>query len=472
LLHATTVAPDGAEASSATRTLPHLSVLATPELAQVGASVPLGPDEVALHRGALNLAGEPLADPMISRRQGIIRCGSDGRHELIDVGSRHGTWVNGARLAPDTPTPIGPGDRIYLGRTLLYLHLLPHDPEGWERDAALRRVATQCRDRESQRAEQRALAEVHARLSGSAAVGVTLGWREVRREILAAARLTGPVLVTGPTGTGKEAIARAIHDASIRRRGPFLAFSCAEVAPNLVVAELFGAQKGAYTGAERDRPGLWRAAAHGTMFLDEVGDAPAELQAALLRAIESGAVRPVGASEAVPVDVRLVAATKRELDEEVAGGRFRDDLLFRLAGTHISLRPLIERPADALVLFMTGLARFGMKQARLPLEVVEALWHHGWPGNGREVMHLTERVAADAAQEGDLALPAGFGGAAAEALEPAERGPVDRAAVEASLRKHQGNLTAVARDFGVRRQQVYRWVERFGIALEALRPKE
>lgn len=455
------------------QSVPHLTVLMTPQLAQVGRTRPLGEGELPLHRGVLEFSGELLADRLISRDQAVIR--ARGRSlEIVDRGSRHGTWLNGQRLSPDKPTALAVGDRIYIGRSLLMVQQLPPDPEGWERDLAMRRVAGQCKDRESRLSEQRAVSEIHAQLLRSTLVGTSDALRTARRDALAAARLDGPVLVTGPTGTGKEAVAAAIHTASRRRRAPYVAFSCAEVAPNLVVAELFGAVKGAYTGAERDRVGLWRTASRGTLFLDEIGDAPPELQAALLRAIESGSVRPVGGTEPITVDVRLVAATKRELDREVAAERFRDDLLFRLAGTRVRLPPLADRGEDAVILFATALTRFGLSEAKLGREAIEALWSHRWPGNGREVVHLAERVAADVGDSAEIRLPSDFGSAAsASAAAPhrsdEKRTTPDGPALEEALRRHGGNLTAVAREYGVRRQQVYRWVERFGIALDEVR---
>lgn len=469
-LFATTGAIDAATAVSERRLL-HVTVLITPRLAQVGLTTALV-GELPLHRGALAFGDERLADGLVSRSQGALTATPGGGATLVDHESRHGTWLNGARLAPGVPTPVGDGDRIHVGRTLLLVQALPLDPDGWERDAAIRRASGQRKDRESRRAEELAVAEAQRHLARAALVGTTMPLREARRELLAAARLDGPVLVTGPTGSGKEAAVATLHAASLRRRGPFVAFSCAEVAPNLVVAELFGAVKGAYTGADRDRAGLWRSAARGTLFLDEVGDAPPELQAALLRAIESGTIRPVGGGEPIEVDVRLVAATKRDLDAEVGSGRFRDDLLFRLAGTHVRLPPLAERPADAVMVFAAGLARHGLEEAVVGRDVVEAIWHRPWPGNGRELMHLAERAVADASPGGEITLPRSTRADRRGAPPPSPAGEAstpDRAALEALLMRHDGNVTHVARELGVRRQQVYRWVERHGIALGAAR---
>jgi two-component system response regulator HydG len=205
-----------------------------------------------------------------------------------------------------------------------------------------------------------------------------------------------PVLVTGETGTGKGLVARAIH-AESRRTGPLVPVNCAALPENLLESELFGHLKGAFTGAATNRPGLFTEASGGTLFLDEVGELALPLQAKLLRVLEAGAVRPVGAEKEHPVDVRIVAASNRDLREAVRAGRFREDLLYRLDVVTIEIPPLRHRREDILVLaehFLEEARRRhpGSPVIRLSTGVVERLQAYDWPGNVRELQHVIERV--------------------------------------------------------------------------------
>ena len=212
------------------------------------------------------------------------------------------------------------------------------------------------------------------------------------------------VLVTGESGTGKELLARRLHSRSSRARGPFVAVNCAAIPETLVEAELFGHEKGAFTGATRARPGRFRTADRGTLFLDEVGELPLEVQARLLRVLEEGAVPVVGRDRPVAVDVRVIAATNRDLRAEVAARRFREDLFFRLDVLRLEVPPLRERPEDIAPLVEHFLAQWAERPLRLSPSALEALERRRWRGNVRELRNLCHRVALLA--EGPVVEPA------------------------------------------------------------------
>ncbi|PTL81495.1 sigma 54-interacting transcriptional regulator [Vitiosangium sp. GDMCC 1.1324] len=237
-------------------------------------------------------------------------------------------------------------------------------------------------------------------------VGWGRGIQRVREDVSRVADLDVPVLIRGETGTGKELVARALHERSPRRNGPFISVNLGALPKELAAAELFGASKGAYTGAVKDREGFFRAAHGGTLFLDEVGEAPPEVQVALLRVLETGEVFPVGGHSAVPVNVRLLTATDADLEERIREGLFRAPLLHRLAGYTIRLPPLRERREDIGPLFLhfareelaaTGEAgRLSSSDPRaepwLPALLAERLVRYAWPGNVRQLRNVARQL--------------------------------------------------------------------------------
>jgi DNA-binding NtrC family response regulator len=279
------------------------------------------------------------------------------------------------------------------------------------------------------------------------------------------ARGTTPVVLTGPTGTGKERMALRVHAAS-GRSGQLVSLNCGAVPAGLIESELFGAKKGAFSGAGEDRAGLVETAHGGTLFLDEIGDLPLDAQAALLRTLELGEVRRVGDTRAKRLDVRVVAATHRDLEAMVKEGTFREDLLGRLAGHVLALPPLSARVVD-LGLLVAGLLRELAPDRQLTMSTVaaRALLAHTWPRNVRELKRCLERACslATARIEPDHLpaweeSPALSDDAPLDAADAARKDELARLLVE-----HGGNISAVARAMGKVRPQVQRWLARYGL---------
>jgi two-component system response regulator HydG len=229
-------------------------------------------------------------------------------------------------------------------------------------------------------------------------IGTSEAIRRVEELVARAAGSDATVLVTGESGTGKELAARALHRRGGRAKGPFVAINCAALPEPLLESELFGHVRGAFTDASSSRPGLIVRATGGTLFLDEIGDMPLGMQVKLLRALQERVVRPVGGDKEVPFDVRVIAATHRDLEAEVAAGRFRQDLFFRIHVIEIALPPLRARPSDVLLLAQAFLERIGARSGRqgtkLSRGAAERLLAYEWPGNVRELENCIERALA------------------------------------------------------------------------------
>ncbi|HEX6925298.1 MAG TPA: sigma-54 dependent transcriptional regulator, partial [Longimicrobiaceae bacterium] len=246
---------------------------------------------------------------------------------------------------------------------------------------------------------RREVTRLRARMAGMQGFDEVIGHSAAFREVLDLAARVAPypttVLITGESGSGKEAVARAIHASSPRRDGPFVGVNCGAIPENLLESELFGHEKGAFTGAERARDGLFMEANRGTLFLDEIGELPLALQVKLLRALQERTIRPVGGAQEREVDVRVLAATSRDLVQEVEDGRFREDLFYRINVIHLHLPPLRTRPEDIQALAEHFLerhgSRLGIRPEPLTPELVTVLARYSWPGNVRELENVIER---------------------------------------------------------------------------------
>ena len=278
-----------------------------------------------------------------------------------------------------------------------------------------------------------------------------------------------PVLVLGESGTGKEMVAQAIHRQSDRKDKPFVAINCSAIPENLMESELFGHEKGSFTGADKQRKGLIEGAAEGTLFLDEIGDLPASVQVKLLRFLQDKRLQRVGGREEFLIDTRIIAATNADLKQGIGEGRFREDLYFRLAVVVLNLPPLRKRGADVTTLAQEFLTRFAAENRRKDLVFAPGTLHaialHPWPGNVRELQNRIQRavIMADGKriQVSDMELSAAAAPTLKEARETLEREMIQRA-----LETHAGKITAAAKDLGVSRPTFYELMDKLGIAKE------
>jgi Nif-specific regulatory protein len=331
--------------------------------------------------------------------------------------------------------------------------------------------------------------EAHGEFNFGAIVGDSPALRDVLARVEQVAQTSSTVLLRGETGTGKEMVARAIHINSARESRPFVRVNCAALAPGVLESELFGHEKGAFTGAVARRLGRFELADGGTLFLDEVGDLPADVQVKLLRVLQEREFERVGGSDTVKVDVRVVSATHRNLEQQIADGTFREDLYYRLNVFPITLPPLRERSGDIPLLaehFVQKYARGAGKAVRgLDAGAAAALTAYPWPGNVRELENVIERAlilargaevtSADLEFTRRLSPPAPAAAAAAGASTPAPAGrdgarPLqerlqeqERAAIVAAIDQAQGNIAHAARSLGINRSTLYYRLRKHGL---------
>jgi DNA-binding NtrC family response regulator len=306
-------------------------------------------------------------------------------------------------------------------------------------------------------------------------IGRTPPMLEAYKHIAHAADSAAPVLIVGESGSGKELVARAIHSHSKRAREPFVGINCGAIADTLLESELFGHQRGSFTGAVSDHKGVFEQAGGGTVLLDEIGDTTAALQIRLLRVLEEGEVRPVGGSRSLRVGARVIAATNLPLEQAVADGRFRQDLYYRLSVIVIRVPPLRDRRADIPLLIGSFLedacTRAGQKKM-LSTDALEALLRHTWPGNVRELRNTIERLVVSSHGSLIKAFELTDTVAAAPRVPPDQPfsdlptlDDLERRYLLHVLEAANGNRTRAAEILGVDRRTLYRMAERFGIAL-------
>ncbi len=355
-----------------------------------------------------------LTDVTVSRRHVAFEP-SGGRFRVSDLGSRNGTFVDGVAVVEGF---IAKGQILRCGATAMLVDAQP--------------------------------LETSNALPSRMRFGRTMGASEAMRRLfplcerLASSRV--PVLIEGETGTGKEVLAESIHEES-GLSGPFVVFDCTAVAPSLVEAELFGHERGAFTGAVASRPGIFEQAKGGTVFIDEIGDFDLALQPKLLRAFDRGEVRRVGGKDTIRIDARILSATRRDLDREVQAGRFRDDLFHRLAVARIELPPLRERKGDVSLLARAFVEQFDASPEILTRDLLDRLEDYAWPGNVRELRNaIMRRVAL-----GELSVTQGA---------KAEASPAAAASNNASLDAFIDALLAEGVAFPIARRQVQERFER------------
>jgi DNA-binding NtrC family response regulator len=302
-------------------------------------------------------------------------------------------------------------------------------------------------------------------------VGMSPVMQDLFRGIRKIAGVDAPVLITGESGTGKELAALAIHERSTRAKGPYVAVNCGALPANLIQSELFGHEKGAFTGAVSRKIGRIEAAAGGTIFLDEIGDLPLDLQVNLLRFLQEKTIERVGSHQRLVIDACVIAATHVNLEEAVAQGRFREDLYYRLNVLHLRIPPLRERNGDIEILARFFFDKFVRDKGRnvkgFSQQALRMLNNHDWPGNVRELINRIRRAMVMC--EHSLITPADLG------LEKRvykrqlitlgeARALADRQAIQLSLRHSSNNVTLAARQLGVSRVTLYRLMERYGLA--------
>jgi DNA-binding NtrC family response regulator len=296
-------------------------------------------------------------------------------------------------------------------------------------------------------------------------IGSSNGMVEIYKTVSRVAPTDATVLIEGETGTGKELVARMIHRNSPRNAQSFVPVDCASIAPSLLESELFGALKGAYTGADRDRMGVFEAAHHGTAFLDEIGDIEASFQLKLLRFLQEREIRPLGSSKSKQVDVRVIAATNRSLQKMVEEGKFREDLWFRVNVVRITIPPLRDRHGDILLLARFFVNKYNLRYKRdvkLTESGVKAMEEHSWPGNVRQLQHLIERLTIlapndriDGESVNDALDAIDAHDAPVETLAEAEAEQIRRV-----LAATAGNKSRAAQILGIERKTLYRKLER------------
>ncbi len=439
-----------------------LVLLFAPNFAELAPACVFDSPETTIGRDPTNRLCIP--DQAVSRQHARIYA-TDSLWRLQDLGSRNGTMVDGLYLDEIELEPnheIRVGDAIFKFVETTADRCLPYRIDGM---VTGERKATKFRE-----------------LVGGAQMD------QIAADIERIAPTGLSAIVLGETGTGKEVVARGIHRFS-ERRGSFQAINCAAIPQNLLESELFGYRRGAFSGADRDKPGLIKLADRGTLFLDEIGDMPLEAQAKLLRVLQAREVFPLGATTAELVDIRVVCATHRDLYQYVKDGKFRGDLLARLNEHVVRLPPLRDRKEDIFLLANRFCERYGRPAMRFSFSFLVALLHYDWPFNVRELescikrgvaltdgdeldtAHLPEAIAEHMVGYGERLRPATSERPTSQRTTsppPSRRAPTAEE-LRALLERHGGNVAAVGRELGKERMQIHRWLKRFDIDLSHYR---
>ncbi len=374
-----------------------------------------------------------IDDPFVSSFHARLSLEA-GRCMVRDLDSRNGVFVGDQKIR-EAEAP--PGSQVKLGKVCLMVTRPAAGPSGL------------------------AVASTH----GQTLVGGSQAMEDVRDLVRRVARSDAPVLITGETGTGKEVVAQMIASLSPRAGKSFIVLNCGSLSRNLIASELFGHEKGSFTGALARKTGAFEAAAGGTLFLDEIGELPTELQPQLLRVLENGEVRRVGSTETQRIDVRLIAATNRQLEDDVASGRFREDLFHRLHVLVVELPSLRERPGDVPALVRHFLVGFSPKGETLDIDnqAIDRLRRHGWPGNVRELRNVVQRAVLMRRGAGITADDITFTPSTLasrvqtrSAISGRTLQEIERDAIIDELRRHNGNKKEAAAALGVSRSTIHR----------------
>lgn len=408
--------------------------------------------EFVLDKDTFSIGAAPdndlvLPDDTVSKRHCEIQLSQDG-YMVRDLGSTNGTSVNGVRVAEAF---LGQGTEVQMGNARIVF-------------CPLQEV------REFVLSEHTSIGRV---------LGASVAMRRVFHEVETYAPTDATILIEGETGTGKEVLAEEIHRLSARRDKPFIVIDCAALARELIESELFGHQKGAFTGASVDRVGAFEHAGGGTVFLDEIADLSAELQPKLLRVLEKREIRRVGSNAVKKVDVRIISATNKKLANEVQTGHFREDLFFRLSVARIEMPPLRRRKEDIPMLAELFLKSFlgddAMSQIVNFDKAMETLRNHTWPGNVRELRNMVEIACYSQKRPVDLGAFLYMGVIKTEEDAHAQEFNADRpfkdakgdlvrkfevGYVEDLLRKHKGNVSKAAREAGIERAYLQRLIRK------------
>ena len=395
-------------------------------------------------------------------RVGVVRFGAADDTELAEIESIILASTNVSWIAVLDPS-ILPKPRVsrLVGEAFHDYHTLPLDTErllsvaGHAYGMALLKTSAVSMD------ETKTAAEPEM-------VGASGPMQKLFRDIRKLAKIDAPIFISGESGTGKELAAQAIHERSSYAAGPFIAVNCGALPPNLIQSELFGHEKGAFTGAYQRKIGRLEAASNGTIFLDEIGDLPLDQQVNLLRFLQEKTVQRVGGNEAIPINVRVLAATHVDLEQAVKQGRFREDLYYRLHVLYIKIPPLRERAGDVELLARYFFDKFSRDKNNavkgFSQQALQVMNNHDWPGNVRELINRVRRAMVMCEHKmikaTDLGLERRIGRRQVVSLSEA-RMVAEKQAVEQSLRMNGNNVSQAARQLGISRVTLYRLLSQF-----------